>query len=109
MHISRLAAPILALPLMLAAAPAQATDKYLSEIFAMPGSYCPEGSLDADGRELSIRDFQALYSIIGNSYGGDGAKTFALPDLRPDKKPLRNGQLRQCIVVSGGDYPVHSD
>lgn len=42
----------------------------------------PSGFLPADGRLLSIDEFSALYTVIGNIYGGDGVNNFALPDLR---------------------------
>lgn len=35
-----------------------------------------------EGQLLKIQDFQALYSVIGTRYGGDGIKTFGLPDMR---------------------------
>lgn len=42
----------------------------------------PSNWMPCDGRHLSINQYQALYAIIGNAYGGDGVTTFALPDLR---------------------------
>ena len=56
--------------------------KYIAEIILFSGPFIPEGFLPCDGRELLVRDFQALYSIIGNTYGGTEFKTFRLPDLR---------------------------
>ena len=100
-------AAALAAPALLAAMPAQASDKYLGEIFVMPGSYCPQGSTEADGKLLPIASFQALYSILGTSYGGDGPTTFALPDLRPNREAFRQGFLRYCVMLVG-DYPVRS-
>lgn len=40
------------------------------------------GGIPADGRLLSISQNMALFSLLGNTYGGDGRTTFALPDLR---------------------------
>lgn len=96
---------LLALPLTLAITPAYAAEKFIGEIYTMAGSFCPEGSVEADGRMLQVQPYQALFSILGNRYGGDGRKEFALPDLRPDKKPWRHDQPRQCIVIEGGEYP----
>ena len=42
-----------------------------------------QGALPADGRSLPILGNQAIFSVIGNSFGGDGVTKFALPDLRP--------------------------
>ena len=49
-------------------------------IFA--GNFAPQGWLFCQGQELSISNYTALFSIIGNTFGGDGTQTFALPDLR---------------------------
>ena len=47
------------------------------------GAAAPEGWLPCDGREVSRTDYAALFAAIGTAYGeGDGAATFALPDLR---------------------------
>ena len=43
----------------------------------------PAGGIPADGRLLSISQNVALFSLLGNAYGGDGRTTFAVPDLRP--------------------------
>ena len=40
------------------------------------------GGTVAKGQILQITDYQALFSVLGNTYGGDGKTTFALPDLR---------------------------
>jgi microcystin-dependent protein len=46
------------------------------------GSNAPGGWLPADGRLLAINQNQALFAILGATYGGNGQTTFALPDLR---------------------------
>lgn len=47
------------------------------------GAVAPEGWLPCDGREVSRTEYAALFAAIGTAYGeGDGAATFALPDLR---------------------------
>jgi microcystin-dependent protein len=55
---------------------------YLGEICTFAGSSCPRNFLPADGRVLSIRTNQALFALLGTSFGGDGINTFAVPDLR---------------------------
>lgn len=57
-------------------------DFYLGEIRAFTYGKTPQGWLSCDGRILQITQYQALYSILSNNYGGDGKTTFALPDLR---------------------------
>ena len=50
-------------------------------------NWCPEGWQRADGSQLSISANQALYAVIGTTFGGDGVQTFAVPDLR-DRAPV---------------------
>jgi microcystin-dependent protein len=54
----------------------------LGEIRIIASETVPEHWLPCDGRILQIRSNPALYSLLGNMYGGDGTSTFALPDLR---------------------------
>ncbi len=60
------------------------SEAFIGEIRLFAGNYAPEGWLSCDGRALKIADAQnqALYSLIGITYGGDGVQTFKLPDLR---------------------------
>lgn len=44
--------------------------------------FAPPGWMICDGRLLSIREYTALYALLGPQFGGDGKTTFALPDLR---------------------------
>ena len=73
------------------AAPAQAQDRYLGEIFMMGTNFCPYGSVAAEGQILAIVEYQALFSLYGTIYGGNGRTTFALPDLR-GRAPAGQGQ-----------------
>jgi microcystin-dependent protein len=57
-------------------------DALLGEVVAYAGLSVPAGWAQCDGALLSIADNQALFSLIGTTYGGDGETTFALPDLR---------------------------
>lgn len=59
-----------------------AGDEYIGSVCYMATRYCPEGYLPADGRTLDVNGYQALYSLIGNIYGGTAPTTFTLPDLR---------------------------
>ncbi|MDD3048985.1 MAG: tail fiber protein [Bacilli bacterium] len=52
-----------------------------------------------DGRILSIEDYPTLYSLIGDTYGGDGTTTFALPDLSSAVVPVDGTQY--YMVVNG--------
>ncbi|HEY0077135.1 MAG TPA: tail fiber protein [Pyrinomonadaceae bacterium] len=55
---------------------------FLGEIRLMTFDFAPENWAACDGQLMSISQHQALYSIVGTTYGGDGVNTFALPDLR---------------------------
>jgi len=46
------------------------------------GNFAPRGWAFCDGQLLPISQYDALFSILGTTYGGDGRTTFALPDLR---------------------------
>lgn len=59
-----------------------AQEAILGEIRLMAGEYAPRGWAKCNGQLLSINTNQALYSILGTTYGGNGQTTFALPDLR---------------------------
>lgn len=55
---------------------------YLGEIRLFAFEQVPHDWLPCDGRSLNVRENQALYSLLSSTYGGDGVKTFNLPDLR---------------------------
>ena len=55
---------------------------YLGQVCMMGvASFCPSNTLPADGRLLQIAEYDALYSLLGATYGGDGMANFALPNL----------------------------
>ena len=56
-------------------------DQTIGEIRMFAGSFAPLGWMLCQGQLLSISGNEALYSIIGTTYGGDGSSTFALPNL----------------------------
>jgi microcystin-dependent protein len=55
----------------------------LAEIRIISFPFAPQGWALCEGQLLPISQNQALYSILGTMYGGDGQTTFALPDVRP--------------------------
>jgi microcystin-dependent protein len=55
---------------------------YIGELRIFPWAAIPPGWLACDGALISIDSNQALFSLIGQTYGGDGQTTFGLPDLR---------------------------
>ena len=55
---------------------------YIGELMLFGGNFCPQNWLPADGRAMSIAEYEMLYALLGTTYGGDGQTTFHLPDLR---------------------------
>jgi microcystin-dependent protein len=67
------------------------SDFYVGEIRIFAGDYAPDGWAICNGSTLSISGNEALYSLIGTTYGGDGVSNFKLPDLR-GRLPVGEGQ-----------------
>ncbi|MCE3297234.1 MAG: Tail Collar domain protein [Crocinitomicaceae bacterium] len=57
-------------------------DEYIGIVKLFAGLYAPQNWAFCNGQLLNIKTNAPLYAIIGNSYGGDGITTFALPDMR---------------------------
>lgn len=64
---------------------------FIGTITMVGFNFPPVGWEPCDGRLLPISQYDALYALIGTTYGGDGQTTFALPDLR-GRVPLHLGQ-----------------
>ena len=75
-------------------------DEYIGIIKAFAGTFAIRGWLFCQGQILSIAQYQALFSLLGTTYGGNGTTTFALPDLR-GRVPVGAGQL-----TGGGFYDL---
>jgi microcystin-dependent protein len=57
------------------------SEPFVGQIIPVGFSFAPVGWLLCDGSLLSIDEYQVLYTLIGTTYGGDGASTFGLPNL----------------------------
>jgi len=68
-----------------------AAEPFVGEIMMFGGNFCPRGWANLDGQLLPVNQNQALFSLLGTTYGGDGRTTFGLPDLR-GRVPLHMGQ-----------------
>ena len=66
-------------------------EPFLSEIRIMSFGYAPKGWAMCNGQLLPINQNQALFSLLGTTYGGDGRVNFGLPNLRGDV-PIHVGQ-----------------
>lgn len=88
---------------------------YLSEIRIMSFGYPPMGWARCDGQLLPISQNQALYSLLGTTYGGNGDTNFALPNLA-GRVPIHRGpgyplgQLggEAAHVLNIAEVPVHA-
>src|SRR2546430_2539362 len=79
-------------------------NQYLGEIVAVASdaSLAPNGWFEAKGQLLPINQHQALFSLLGTMYGGNGQTTFALPDLR-DRAAIGTGDEAQIAHVLGSN------
>jgi len=75
----------------LAGVPAMAQEPFLGEIRFVAFNFAPKGWALCNGQVLPINQNQALFSLLGTTFGGDGITTFALPDMR-GRVPLATGQ-----------------
>jgi microcystin-dependent protein len=64
---------------------------YVGQILIFGGNFAPVGWAFCSGQLMSIADNDALFQLIGTTYGGDGEQTFALPDLQ-GRAPMHMGQ-----------------
>jgi microcystin-dependent protein len=81
-------------------------EPYVGQIMLFAGNFAPQGWAMCNGQMLQIRSYQALFSIIGNYYGGDGIQLFQLPDLR-GRVPIHFGSNNEGsefkLAESGGN------
>lgn len=95
-------------------------EAYIGQIIAVGFNFAPQGWLPCDGRLLPIQDYDALYALIGTTYGGDGASNFGLPDLR-GRAAMNQGQKTgrssyatgqsggsESVTLSGANMPTHN-
>lgn len=78
-------------------------DAYIGEIRMFAGNFVPENWELCDGRLLPISQYQTLFAVIYNFYGGDGRSNFALPDLR-GRFPMQAGTGRGLTPHKIGEY-----
>ena len=63
---------------------------YVGEIRMFAGNFAPAGWMFCDGQQLPISENEALFQLIGTTYGGDGEETFGLPNLQ-GRIPIHQG------------------
>jgi len=93
---------------------------YLGEIRLFSYNFAPAGWADCDGQLLAIAQNEALFALLGTTYGGDGQTTFGLPDLR-GRVPLHQGHGvgmsprvmgqtggKESVALTSAQIPAHS-
>ena len=96
------------------------SEQFIGEIRMFGGNYAPRDWALCNGQLMSISQYQALYALIGTSYGGDGQTTFALPDLRsrlavgegagPGLTPRQLGSVggSEAVTLTQAQMPGHN-
>lgn len=89
-------------------------DAYLGEIRMFSGNFAPKGWALCNGQMLMISKNNALYALIGTTYGGDGQTTFALPDLQgripihlSPQNALGSKGGSETVTLTQAELPVH--
>lgn len=90
-------------------------DPFLAEIKLMSFNYAPKGWALCNGQVLPINQNQALFSLLGTTFGGDGRTNFALPDNR-GRTPIHVGSGHtvgerggaQAHTLTMAEIPIHT-
>lgn len=91
------------------------SDPFLGEIQAFPYNRAPRGWMPCDGALLQISQNQALFALLGTTYGGNGTTNFAIPDLR-GRVPLHPGGAigqnkiggQAAVALTEMQMPIHT-
>jgi microcystin-dependent protein len=90
-------------------------EPFLSEIRIMSFNFAPKGWAMCDGQLLPINQNQALFSLLGTTFGGDGRVNFALPDIRGRAQThVGNGMAlgqrggEQTHTLTSNEMPTHT-
>lgn len=84
-------------------------EPFIGEIHIYPYTYPPYNWADCNGQQMSLAQYQALYAIVGTTFGGDGRTNFNLPNLM-GRLPMGQGSgpglTPRAYGSTGGDYTV---
>ncbi len=84
-------------------------DPFLAEIKMFGGNFAPRGWAFCDGQLLPINQNEAVFSLLGTTYGGDGRTTFGLPDMR-GRTPVHPGSgpglTHRTLGEKGGEETI---
>lgn len=79
---------------------------YVGELRWVAFSDVPDGYLPCEGQLLQIPKYTALYSVIGTAYGGDGMRTFGIPNIQD--RVIIGAEHIGDLGTTGGDHPLTS-
>lgn len=79
----------------------------MGTIILFAGDYAPQGWMYCNGATIAIQQYEALYAILGDTYGGDGSTNFKLPNL---VGPVSTGNTLPVnyIICTDGVFPNRS-
>lgn len=90
------------------------SEPYLGEIRLLPYEWPPKGWALCQGQTLAISTNQALFSLLGTTYGGNGTTTFQLPDLRgrsvrhaAQDTPQGTMAGQETVTLTSSQMPAH--
>jgi len=96
------------------------SEPFVGEIRMFAGNFAPRGWAFCDGQLLAVSQNDALFSLFGTIYGGDGRTTFGIPDMRgriplhlgdgPGLSPRREGAKggSEKVTLTGNQMPSHT-
>lgn len=76
---------------------------FLGQLMLVSFNYAPKGFALANGQVTAIQSNQALFAVLGTTFGGDGIRTFALPDLQ-GRVPVHQGNGFSMGQASGEEF-----
>ena len=94
-------------------------EPYIGEIRMFAGSFAPAGWMFCSGQLIPISENDALFTVIGTTYGGDGQETFALPNLQ-SRVPMHQGTFSgqtfqigesggvESVTLTTQQIPIHT-
>lgn len=80
-------------------------EAFIGEIRLFSGTFAPKGWEFCQGQTLQVNGNEALHSIPGNRYGGNGSSNFQLPKLAPLKESDGGTTPIQYVICLRGYYP----
>ena len=90
------------------------SEPFIGEIIMFGGNFAPRGWALCNGQTLPISQNQALFSILGTTFGGNGRATFGLPDLR-GRVPVHPATINlgqkggaETVQLNASQLPAHN-